>query len=1010
MRGFQGAKENPKAIFDIITSAKSRLRRGWWDKSRRLVHRVGSKVGSAIQELVSAVVENPSIRDYEGKPIITRPRKIIVTSTEDFGTDIITKRTDLQKSSTVTTTVKTTPPADNKQEMVVPQNTTMKIQSTTVPNLDSRLQGISDSTQVNFTSSTERFVNSTTPGISSESITNATVDKPRASVQNRAEDGLSEPQYATTSSATLITTTSVPTSSFWSTATTFVAISPEPPSTETSKATVSYDSTKTVDPDGPNKSFLNAEAKKQKLFEETNCTDQTCILEDEHLTSTTEVPNSTTLESTVILDVLGLTKTTEIPNSTTLESTTVTSTEQTNSSSDTQGSRRRRSLTADPLEPATTIQYPEYDLTQQSPEISRCVSLVELEHHKAMENEHLKELRNELDKIEKLMEVLKEQQNVLYSLNKLDTMYSTNTVESKAPEDKVLKLLKKIDNKIDNSSHPETTNLKRLEEEVDNLKKALSQQANITRLSEEMHEQKLEIDRIKTVIQDFIVKNDSVHARTSEHKDQVTPALIQRRINDIQRQVEEMMEKERADVLTKASSPTTDLHGVLKRVEEVEGLIDTSLNGTSFKTLDEKETEAIRELKQQKKNLSNLKSVIVTAFKKNDEEDVIVGAIKLPPKHVPSFRVKEKPPKLRSSDSGDLPKLFRSLEDSSEDLTSSEMDFKLRDIQRQLQQLSKKKKKTDVESEIRQLQKQIRRLQKLEGRSDDEDDLKTLMRKMVEMFKQEENKSRDLGEINREEELRKLQNAIDSLKPKETLDQSAQFQIMLNKLIAGEQNRPSTSFQPQLNQQQIQFLIQKLSQMQQRDYKPPPPPQEYYGPPPGSYEDTLAKNQQFFRGHQHPQIPPPDVENYGPAKLDADPAQAGFVNPYAKQRIEGLKTQIYGLQNVISGLNDPNYVKKPEDYQTISNLDREINDLKNIVDNLNPYPEGGRARKARSTNKKVEEETEDYRDAINNFIQKTYDEFESRTIDTNALGTITIAKEKLDNIKKELGMSVLSKI
>lgn len=61
------------------------------------------------------------------------------------------------------------------------------------------------------------------------------------------------------------------------------------------------------------------------------------------------------------------------------------------------------------------------------------------------------------------------------------------------------------------------------------------------------------------------------------------------------------------------------------------------------------------------------------------------------------------------------------------------------------------------------------------------------------------------------------------------------------------------------------------------------------------------------------------------------PQQASAVDPYKNANVEDLKTQIYNLQSVINDLNRPEYTQKPEDKQTVYNLEKQISELGNAV-------------------------------------------------------------------------------
>ncbi|KAF5269569.1 hypothetical protein FQR65_LT05907 [Abscondita terminalis] len=119
--------------------------------------------------------------------------------------------------------------------------------------------------------------------------------------------------------------------------------------------------------------------------------------------------------------------------------------------------------------------------------------------------------------------------------------------------------------------------------------------------------------------------------------------------------------------------------------------------------------------------------------------------------------------------------------------------------------------------------------------------------------------------------------------------------------------------------------------------KPSPIYSKLYGTKP-SYEHGSAphlngyEEQQFFRGYKGD-----ESEKYGSDSSQSyfnSQENSNYGNSYAHQKMGELQTQIYTLQSVINNLNSPEYVQKPEDQQTIYELDRKITDLKGVVSNL----------------------------------------------------------------------------
>ncbi|KAL3274385.1 hypothetical protein HHI36_015783 [Cryptolaemus montrouzieri] len=99
-----------------------------------------------------------------------------------------------------------------------------------------------------------------------------------------------------------------------------------------------------------------------------------------------------------------------------------------------------------------------------------------------------------------------------------------------------------------------------------------------------------------------------------------------------------------------------------------------------------------------------------------------------------------------------------------------------------------------------------------------------------------------------------------------------------------------------------------------------PQPSSYATSPPASY------------------LPPKTFDAPGPDKLYPNQfTYATASSPYTNEKIDELKTQIYGLQNAINSYNRPEYTQSPEDRNAIYNLEQQIDELKNIVNTLNGY-------------------------------------------------------------------------
>lgn len=492
--------------------------------------------------------------------------------------------------------------------------------------------------------------------------------------------------------------------------------------------------------------------------------------------------------------------------------------------------------------------------------------------------------------------------------------------------------------------------------------------------------------------------------RASENGETVDPQYIQQQIKAIQQKIDELIANGKQDepILREGQQnpETAYLISLQKEVEHLKQLVDKSLKLQQEFPYNEVSNEEVNKLENEEKQLLGVKKVIEDILKSKMErkrlldrstidEDVVLGEplhhqVKVPHLfHIaPTPQIKhakpakailttqadiiEKPPQQRShqpqsrsNDSDDIKKFLKGLEDPTakeDEAEDEELENRILDLKRQLKLAAeKKRKKVDLEAQIRFLEQRVKTLESSDFQSKslpEESDDKATLKLLKRILQQMEKSGRDIDETDTERELKKLAEAINRLRPKDNDltfetegkndDSTAQFQLMLNKLIAQQNTAPRPAQSAPFSPQQMDFLINKLTPQYQGPSFAPSGRYIDYQP---NYPPPYPPQNNFFR--DYPKNYPPNHGGYtgsNQPQLDANPEQPVVdAAPYAKQKIEDLRQQIYSLQNAISNLDNPNYVKKPEDEETIYKLEQQINNLKNIVSGLNQYPqdEGG---------------------------------------------------------------------
>ncbi|CAH1154382.1 unnamed protein product [Phaedon cochleariae] len=469
------------------------------------------------------------------------------------------------------------------------------------------------------------------------------------------------------------------------------------------------------------------------------------------------------------------------------------------------------------------------------------------------------------------------------------------------------------------------------------------------------------------------------------------------------------------DIMDKDRETTSySTHSELEKIKSDLRTAILALDKTKNVVVEDRKKEIAleMELDRQKVELDLLKSKIERMYRNNTElpkaenETLIVGSPQHLPKAMPVLKLEDNMSEgAQKQLQQKTPEARESIDDPRRQVASQKRRASdLEDLTRLLRGMDKPKK-PDLESKIAELQEeleknskeekmkqQLQMLTKLLAKekqpiapktlSSDEDEVKKLQL-LVQLLSKPQGKTEDDSDVN--DELRKLQRAIENLRPKE---QSSGLGIESFQDIFGA---PQASTGTKLTQQQLVDMRKKLDQMirprptalniDTKNIPPPYPlwPGNYrnmwqydnfpgpnahgydrgqYGPEqntpysfqqqPG-FEDSryYPENNPYGRDfweNRYRQTEDPVKNRFFPApyqvpedsgKGDKGPATTHALPDYQTKDVEELKVQIEALEKVIEGLSYSNYGKGPEDQETVTNLEKQIYDLKAIVNNLN---------------------------------------------------------------------------
>lgn len=696
----------------------------------------------------------------------------------------------------------------------------------------------------------------------------------------------------------------------------------------------------------------------------------------------------------------------------------------------------------------------------QPDEMNECISRWDLEQHKFSEKKHLDGLQKELEKMEELIEILKQQQRILDNMSAVDEKYyeflnNSMRAGNIAQQQRLLQLLEVLNSKLsfNSTNATDVEEMVRLKSDVELLKLAVQDLPKRSkevekRLFNEVEHQKMEIVNIKNSLRQLIkteklALNDSllqkrvVFDSSSPLYDPMDPHNIRIRIKLVQNKIEKL--------ITERNPDYDELNELYEEIERLQDLVDQSFTSMV------QGPETGYQLERQARKLLEMKKIVSDLITKQfkNQKDFFVKE----PLHAVHFVTVPKAQKAeksnvksqaRSTESDEIMRrLIKELAAANDSSTTEVVDPQQAELQKSIKQLQRTiqsmvdtgRLDRDKQKQINFIANRIKTLDNVDFQakslSDDEEE-KIILKLLKRILQQLERSGRELDDSSdTENELRKLAESIDRLRPKDNdrgfntenaNDIAAAAQLQLLSRLLAEQRWPRPAQTAPLTPQQMGFLINRFNPQPQPPtpfVAPPPPPL-----PPNRFIDTqpnftpqqyptATTNNNLFRDYPKSFVPPQGgYTGPGQQQLDANPEQTYVdAGPYTKQKIEDLKQQIYSLQNAIATLDNPNYVKRPEDEATIYNLEQQITNLKNIVSGLNQYPEevpvrpdGGYDRTRVRRSVEVGSDEEKLMEQTANFLRNFMPQEETQARSSGSYGNL---HQQLLDLEKQLGRIIL---
>ncbi|KRT79444.1 hypothetical protein AMK59_8355, partial [Oryctes borbonicus] len=632
----------------------------------------------------------------------------------------------------------------------------------------------------------------------------------------------------------------------------------------------------------------------------------------------------------------------------------------------------------------------EYNLRNVNPKSK----IVDFEIPTADEQKHVSEIKEEVSRLQNLVQILRDQQYILRLLDDVNTQHVTTQAHALIEQELHAFTTNEIENKAntDENNFFSKNHLHAVEKEIDILK------IKINELN----------DLVKTGVMDKI--NNEIISRHN---------VAMRFRQELKKQKDELLNTKRKifQILTK----------LLKNVSNAKSS-ETGEKSTEFNII-------LTQLKALEKNISRMLTAnssdirnefVGNSRSENNFETSVEGPLSLQTRANLDITSDEgtdtKLDDLLEALSENVPRKQTKLENLLNELHDSNAKESLEIL---LEELDAKESDEEISEALLRLIKLLQESSKPQRkknrilskrlknqRNDNKIDKKKLAKILERILDKPESKSIDstLEDTDIMANLRELAEEIEKLRGNdETIsgdnrnDESNNFEILLKKLVNNSKNTHVTP-KPKLSKVEISALIKKLSTMINEDNEGPNDKIIYNNLPfsgtykceklmrhpavynqydnihylPPIYPDSSVTDQKFPQQYQpHSSHSSPDVtyNNYNPNYYQSDPhklfrdykdeymqqpdpyqmlpnrpqSQYNFdasyapkyppntpeyTDDYTNERIRDLTNQVNNLKAIIMNLNRPEYTQKEEDVRTLASLNQQIDALKDVIYNL----------------------------------------------------------------------------